>query len=364
MKSLLRAWAERLFRRLPVSRAAYIRADALQARVDAFKAAPPEAAFAGLSAAAQVGQLAPRSLESLIPVIRTLEDRVLMATRCRDADGVPKVPNAGAIVIEPDGNRVQIMHNGVKVIAGGYYGDWMQGLITRCRGHHEPQEETLFAELMKYLPADAVMFELGGFWSFYTIWFLSQSPARRGFVVEADPAHLEIGRMNARLNAVAPVFLGAYAGAEAQPPAPFQTEASGTIDLPCVSVESLMQSHGLARLDLLHCDAQGAELAVLESLAGLAAAKRLDWVMVSTHSHHITGDPLTHQRCLAVLCQLGATIVAEHDVQESFSGDGLIVARFGALPDGWRTPVLSHNRSSESLFRNPLYDLAQAVKAS
>jgi hypothetical protein len=42
----------------------------------------------------------------------------------------------------------------------------------------------------------------------------------------------------------------------------------------------------------------------------------------------------------------------------------LIVARFGALPDGWRTPVLSHNRSSESLFRNPLYDLAQAVKAS
>lgn len=364
MKELLRAWIEQLLRRLPVLRAAYFRADALQARLDAIEAAPPSSDFAGLSAQAQVAKLAPRSLETLVPALRTLEDRVLMATRCRDADGVPKVENAGAVVIEPDGTRVQIMHNGVKVIAGGYYGDWMQALITRCHGHHEPQEETLFAELMKYLPSDAVMFELGGFWSFYTVWFMSQSAARRGYVVEADPSHLEVGRINARLNACSPVFIGAYAGPLALPPTPFGTEASGTIDLPCVSVESLMESHGIARLDLLHCDAQGAELSVLESLAGLVAAGRLDWVMVSTHSHHITGDPLTHQRCLAILCQLGGIIVAEHDVQESYSGDGLIVARFRALPEGWRTPTLSYNRTSESLFRNPLYDLAQARMAS
>jgi hypothetical protein len=82
--------------------------------------------------------------------------------------------------------------------------------------------------------------------------------------------------------------------------------------------------------------------------------------MVSTHTHHITGDPLTHQRCLAVLRKLGAVIVAEHDVQESYSGDGLILARFNPLPPGWQTPALTYNRASESLFRNPLYDLAQA----
>lgn len=360
MRARLRGWGEQVFRRLPISRVAYWRADALQARLDALAPLPSEPDFAALGGAAQVARYAPRDLQSLVPVMRTLEERVLMATRCRDADGVPKVENAGAVVTEPDGTRVQIMHNGVKVIAGGYYGDWMQSLITSCRGHHEPQEETLFAELMNFLPNDAVMFELGGFWSFYTVWFLSQSPGHRGFVVEADPAHLEIGRINARLNNCAPVFISAYAGSQPLPPAPFDTEASGTVELPCVSVESLMESHGLNRLDLLHCDAQGAELAVLESLAGLAAAKRLDWVMVSTHSHHITGDPLTHQRCLAMLCQLGAIIVAEHDVQESYSGDGLILARFKPLPEGWRTPRLSYNRSAESLFRNPLYDLAQA----
>ncbi len=361
MTRLLRTVAERVFRRLPVSRVAFARMDALQERLDTFEAAS-EAGI--LRIEVQVAHHDPRSLETLVPVVRTLEERTRIAMRCRDADVVPKVTNAGAVVTQPDGTRVQIMHNGVKVIAGGYYGDWMQDLITRCHGHHEPQEETIFAAIMPYLPADAVMFELGGFWSFYSVWFLSQSKGRRSFVVEADPAHLEIGRANARLNNVVPDFTSAFVGGVPSGPVPFPTEVSGVIDLPCVTVESLMIAHGLERLDLLHCDAQGAERAVLESCIGLAQAGRLGWLMVSTHTHHITGDPLTHQRCLAVLLQAGATIVVEHDVQESFSGDGLIVARFGMLPQGWVTPRLSHNRYSESLFRNPLYDLALARLSS
>ena len=35
------------------------------------------------------------------------------------------------------------------------------------------------------------------------------------------------------------------------------------------------------------------------------------------------------------------------------------MARFGPVPAGWAAPKLSFNRYSESLFRNPLYDLAQ-----
>jgi FkbM family methyltransferase len=105
-------------------------------------------------------------------------------------------------------------------------------------------------------------------------------------------------------------------------------------------------------------DAQGVELEILEGCQELAVANRLGWIVVSTHSHHISGDPLTHQRCLALLSRLGATMLAEHDVHESFSGDGLIVAKFGSVPEDWRSPRISYNRYSESLFRNPLYDLA------
>ena len=372
MKRHVRRIIERALRRLPVSRVVYAQRDRLQQEIQELRAsiaviagetAPLAPQADELSATSQVIPHDPRRLQARVPVIRSLEQRVLLATRCHDADMLPKVANAGAVTRQPDGTHVQIMHNGIKVVAGGYYGAWMQDLIGRCRGHHEPQEEVLFAEVLRHMSGNATMLELGGFWSFYSIWFLAQDQRHRSFVVEADPAHIEIGRINAQLNDCHPVFTHAVAAAAAAPPAPFATEASGTIDLPSVSVASMMATHGLDHLDLLHCDAQGIELAVLQSCRELAAAGRLGWVMVSTHSHHVSGDPLTHQRCLAVLAQAGATILAEHDVQESFSGDGLIVAKFGAAPAAWRTPRLSYNRASESLFRNPLYDLAAAQAA-
>ena len=327
-------------------------------------AAPPPASFETLSATAQVDGHDPHALEATVPKVRTLEERILIATRCRDADVLPRVPNAGAVVEEAEGTRVQIMHNGIKVVAGGYYGDWMQELIQRCGGVHEPQEEVLFAEVVKHLPDDASMLELGGYWSFYSVWFQHGAPRRRGVVVEPDPVHLEVGRANAHLNGCEPTFVNAFVGGRSAPPAPFPTERAGMIDLPCVSVPDLMAAHGIDRLDLLHCDTQGAELAVIESCAPLAAAGRLGWLIVSTHVDYITGDPLTHQRCLAALRALGATVLAEHDVHESFSGDGLILARFGEVPTDWRAPALSYNRYSESLFRNPLYDLAEARKTA
>jgi FkbM family methyltransferase len=312
----------------------------------------------------RLGELEARRLELLVPIAVTPQERILMAQRCRDTDSIPKVAHAGEVIQESDGTRVQIMHNGIKVLAGGYYGDWMQDLIARCRGHHEPQEERIFAEVVPHLPANGVMFELGGYWSYYSIWFLSQSGARRSYIVEPDPAHLAIGRTNARLNGCEPVFIHAYVGPQPRAPEQFTTESSGIVELSCVSVSSLMATHGIEHLDILHCDAQGTETSILESCAELFSTVQMSWVFVSTHTHHISGDPLTHQRCLSLLLKAGATIVAEHDVQESFSGDGLIVAKFGALPEGWVPPVLSYNRYSDSLFRNPLYDLAAASNAA
>ena len=297
-------------------------------------------------------------LEHLTPIARSTEERIAIACRCRDADVLPKAEGAGQVFTQTDGPDVQLMFNGVRVVAGGYYGEWMQRLIKTCHGHHEPQEEVMFAEVLRHLGPNACMVELGGYWSFYSIWFLQGSLGRTSIVVEPDPVYLETGRVNAGLNGCAPTFVNAFAGRDWAPSVPFSTESTGMLDLPRVSVPHLLETHEIGHLDLLHCDAQGAELAVLESIADLVAAARIGWIVVSTHSHHISGDPLTHQRCLALLQHYGATIVAEHDVHESFSGDGLIVARFGTVPPDWQPPKISHNRYSESLFRNPLYDLA------
>jgi hypothetical protein len=290
----------------------------------------------------------------------SMEERIAMATRCRDCDPVPKVVDAGQVFDLPGGPPIQIMHNGLKVVAGGYYGQWMLDLIRLCRGHHESQEERLFHEVVKRLPANARAIELGGYWSYYSLWFLLNQPERQSVVVEPEPTYLEVGRANAALNGLAPTFKPGFAGSSYAEELPFSCEVSGEVKLPRYSVQSLMDEMSWDRLDLLHADIQGAETEVLQSCVDLFRAGRINWVFVSTHAHQISGDPLTHQRCLAILRDSGAVIEAEHDVHESFSGDGLIVARFGPAPDGWVPIELSYNRASRSLFRHLAFDLHDA----
>lgn len=287
----------------------------------------------------------------------SIEERVAMAARCHDCDEIPKVPDAGLVFADGDGRRLQLMHNGLHILADGYCGAWMTELIRLCNGHHEPQEERMFHEVVRRLPDNATMIELGGYWAYYTLWFLKDHAQRSATVLEPEPVHLEVGRINAGLNGLGPEFLHGFAGATFAGAAPFLSGTSGTLKLPRYSVEKLMARRGLEYLDLLHCDIQGAEVNTLDGCRALFRQRRIGWVFVSTHAHAISGDPLTHQRCLDILRDCGAIIEAEHDVHESFSGDGLIVARFAAPPADWMPVTLSRNRQSTSLFRHLAYDL-------
>jgi FkbM family methyltransferase len=287
----------------------------------------------------------------------TQAERVAMTERCRDADDLPKVAGAGDVTVE-SGARIQTMFNGVKVVADGYYGAWMTDLITRCKGHHEPQEERVFHEVLRHVPDTASMIEIGGFWSFYTIWFLRGSTKRRATVLEPDPKHLAIGESNAVLNHVSPQFVQGFVGLSSATDQKFKTEESGEARITRYSIPDLMSRSGYEHLDILHCDAQGSETMALLGASDLLQQGRIAWVFVSTHIHQISKDPLTHQRCLNILRKTGGTVVIEHDPHESFSGDGLIVARYGKLPEDWQQPVISFNRASASLSRHLSYDLA------
>ena len=295
----------------------------------------------------------------IVPILASIEKRIHMATVCRDADIVPKVPEAGSVVTTQDGTRVQMMHNGLRVVADGYCGSWMTDLIARCRGHHEPQEERVFHEILPRLADNATMIELGGYWAFYTLWFLQGKPHRRSVVIEPDPRHMAVGVANAGLNGATVPFCSGFVGATPAPILPFYTESGEQVSIPRFTVPQLMAARGFAQLDLLHCDTQGAELDVIESCADLLRSGRIGVIVVSTHHWTISGDPLTHQRCLARILEYGGKVIAEHDVHESFSGDGLIVAAFGPGSADFPTISLSRNRYSASLFRNPLYDLAE-----
>lgn len=280
----------------------------------------------------------------------------------RDADSIPKVADAGAVV-ERDGVRVQIMHNGVLVVEGGYYGAWMTEVIHRLRGHHEPQEEAAFHAVVQRLRRDderPVVLELGSFWAYYALWVQHVLPAAEIVLVEPDPAHLEVGRRNVALNGASARFIEAAAGRRHGTTISFPCESDGVVrERRTVSLDGLLEQEEVDRLDLVLADVQGAELDVLAGAERALTERRIRFVVISTHHHSISNDPLMHQRCLATLERYGAHIIAEHTVSESVSGDGLIV---GSLDPGDRDlhVSLSHARARDSLFGELEHDLARA----
>jgi len=293
----------------------------------------------------------------LDPVVRR---RIRMTVGCTDCADISKVPHAGEVLDGPDG-RYQLMHNGVKVIEGCYYGLWMTEVIRLLRGHHEPQEERAFRELLRHVPANGTMVELGSFWAYYSLWFQQQIPAARTYLIEPDPHNLEVGKRNFALNGRTGEYFHFSIGRQAGPPEPFECESDGVIrPVPMTSIDAFLMLVGQPYVDVLLSDIQGGEAEMLEGAVDSIERGKIRFVVISTHHHSISGDALTHQKCLEFLRDRGALILAEHSVAESYSGDGLIVASF-RTEDRHIPPIMvSRNRSTNSLFRELEYDLHDA----
>lgn len=275
--------------------------------------------------------------------------RASLTIRCRDAEWIPKVANAGAVEMI-DGRPVQIMHNGLKVVYGAYHGEWMATVIHGLRGHHEPQEEKAFDEILRYCRPKTAIIELGAFWAYYSMWYLKSIPFSRAYCLEPDATHLAVGQENMRLNGLQAAFAQACIGQEAISKHATITESGESVVIPQHTVPSLMMQFGLHEVELLHADVQGAELDLLASCAPLFAARQIRFVVVSTHHSSISGSVSTHAECLALLKLHHAHFVCEHDLDESFSGDGLIVAAMRPEDEMIPPVPISRCRRSESLF--------------
>ena len=260
----------------------------------------------------------------------SLRRRIEITTRVRVTDRLQKVADAGTIR-RLDGHDVQVMHNGVVVEKDCYGGAWMTEIIARLRGHHEPQEEVAFAEIVDRIQkdtSDPVMIELGSFWAYYSLWFKHQIPSSTIVLVEPDPINLQVGVRNFDLNGLSPsVVLQAAVGAQHDSTVDIVCESDGVIrPIRAVTLDHLIADERLPRVDLVLCDVQGAEVEVLAGAAASIADGRVRFMVISTH--WADTDPLIHQTCLARLGQLGGHIICEHSLPESCSGDGLIAVSF------------------------------------
>ena len=288
--------------------------------------------------------------------------RIEITTRVRATDGIRKVANAGQIETR-DGVDVQVMHNGIVVEKDCYYGSWMTEVIERLRGHHEPQEELAFHALVEVLRADTdapVMVELGSFWGYYSLWLKHEIPEASVVLVEPDPNNLRVGIRNFELNGLlATAHLHAAVGPEHSATVRLKCESDAlTREIRTVTLDGLMVEERLPRIDLLLCDAQGAETDMLHGAVEAIRNGRVRFMVISTH--WFDERPLVHQTCCALVERLGGRIIADHAISESCSGDGLIVVSFDARDRELRIdlPIV---RARESLIGELEWHLARRV---
>lgn len=278
--------------------------------------------------------------------------RVAMTASCRDCDAIPKCERAGAT--EQDGDAlVQIMHNGLKVVKGGYYGEWMAQVIEMLQGHHEPQEELVFHHLLQHVRPNSLIVELGAYWAYYALWYLKRVRGSRAVCVEPDPNNIRIGQRNSKLNKMDDRirWFEAWIGErDEETHSAFVESLGAPRALPMLDASALLDLVGDENVELLHADVQGAELPFVRSLKSIVERRRIRFLAISTHHASISGSATTHKDVINVLMDMGACVLAQHDIAESYSGDGLVVA---SLYEGDRNitlPEISRNTQANCLF--------------
>ncbi|MFO0903423.1 MAG: FkbM family methyltransferase [Pirellulales bacterium] len=209
---------------------------------------------------------------------------------------IPRAAEAGKVV-----EGLHVMHNGLRVHPmGRFYLD----ALAQNRGCHEPQEEYLFQEALKFIPAGGTMLELGAYWAFYSLWFAARVPDARCYMVEPDPTNLEVGKRNFEANGRQGRFFCDKVGRDH------------------LKVDQFLDEQRIEQLDLLHADVQCAELEMLEGAEASLSGRRIGYVFLSTHGQDL------HYRCLEVLRSHGYVIVAHADWYDgTYCQDGVIVAR-------------------------------------
>jgi len=244
---------------------------------------------------------------------------------CPDNAYIPRVPDAGRIT-----GGFQRMHNGVKVLTDGYYGYPQTRLLKLNRGVHEPQEERVFGEVLKYMSPGAVMVELGAYWAFYSMWFHQVVKNAKCYLVEPDANRMNTGMANFKANGFTGEFTRALVGRSSG------TDPSGES---VISVDALVAEKAIERIGILHADIQGAELDMLEGARESIASERVDYVFISTHSNQL------HRACTSWLESSGFEIIASANQDETYSYDGLIVGRRSNLSGLRHVPIaLKPNR--------------------
>ncbi|NEO65855.1 MAG: FkbM family methyltransferase, partial [Moorea sp. SIO4G2] len=176
---------------------------------------------------------------------------------------------------------------------------------------HEPQEELAFYMVLKEMPKQATMLELGAYWSFYSLWFHKSVHSPKCFLVEPLLSNFNYGKKNFSINGCTGNFTNAYVG-----------RSSGLVNgNKQICVDKFLKEKEIDHLNILHSDIQGYEVEMLHGADKSLSARIIDYIFISTHSNQL------HDQCINLLESKDYLILASANLDESFARDGVIVAR-------------------------------------
>ena len=211
---------------------------------------------------------------------------------------VPRCKKAGTI--EKD---CVILHNGIKVLKNGYYGGFSKILVLN-KGCHEPSEERMFDLILKDIPDNGTMIELGSYWAFYSMWFNKVIKNAKNYCIEPNLGNLNLGKQNCVLNNVQNVNF-----------------TQGFIGKNQINLCEFVKTKKIEQIDILHSDIQGYELEMLQDITELLLQNKIKYLFISTHSD------VLHYNCIELLKKNNYRIIASADFEtETFVFDGIIVA--------------------------------------
>lgn len=240
------------------------------------------------------------------PLEKVWEERIQDVVSSPDNLHIQRQLNAGQVK-----NGRQVMHNGILITVGGYYGAPITEMLYRNKGVHEPQEEVAFAQVLTTIPKGGTMIELGAYWSFYSIWFNKSISAANNFMVEPELSNLWYGINNFRINNVSGTFTNSFVG-----------KYSGFIEnKPVINIDDYVEEKKISFIDILHSDIQGYELEMLSGAGNTIAQNKIGYIFISTHGNKV------HYECLNFLESNKFQILCSADEFDTYSLDGLIVAK-------------------------------------
>ena len=270
-----------------------------------------------------------------------MQSRINLTSSCKDCDSIPKSENAGEVIIEND-KKIQYMFNGIKIHFDCYHSPWMNEIIHNLKGHHEPQEELCFYHILKLLPTNANMLELGCAWAYYSMWFKKQITNGVNICIEPNINKLNKGLENIKLNNFDLknfVLINGYIGRNYIENDIFTDWDNTKMNITQYNIEKIINDNNIF-IDVLHSDIQGAEEDMLYGAKNVL--NKIGFFVLSTHDNK-------HEKCMLFLSSNDFTILIQHTIQESVSADGLIIAVNNKFIDKYEKNI---NTSIKNYFDN------------